>query len=287
MIIYNLEKNKEIKLEQYNQKSLTFLYKTKFGRLCLKLVINPMISKIYGKYNNSKLSCRKINKFIKKNKIDMSEYVKTNYKSFNDFFTRKIKQSKRSFSNKKEDFCSCCDSKVLAYKIDENLTFKIKNSIYSVEELIKNEKLAKEYKNGICLVLRLTVDDYHRYSFFDNGKLIENKKINGVLHTVSPISFEKYKVFLENSREINVLSTENFGKVIQVEVGALMVGKIVNHDIDSFERGDEKGYFEFGGSTIVQLFKENELELNEKIWEYSNKGIETKVKQGMKIGIKK
>lgn len=172
----------------------------------------------------------------------------------------------------------------MVYEIDDDLKMNIKNSIYTVGELLNDEKLSREYKNGTCLIFRLTVDDYHRYCFIDDGSLKYRKVINGRLHTVGPISSKRYKVYSENNREYSVLKTRNFGKVIQIEVGALLVGKIKNHSIKVFKKGDEKGYFCFGGSTIVLLFKEKVIKMDEDILEYSKAGIETKIKMGEKIG---
>ena len=121
----------------------------------------------------------------------------------------------------------------------------------------------------------------------DNGRLIKSRKINGILHTVGPIAFKRYKVFKENQREYSLLDTENFGEVIQMEVGALMVGKIVNHDIKTFVRGQEKGYFLFGGSTVVLLLKKDVVEIDSDIVLNSKLGIETKVKLGEVIGRRK
>mgnify|MGYP004629050933 CR=1 FL=1 len=173
---------------------------------------------------------------------------------------------------------------LIVYDIDSNTEIRIKGKTYTVKDLLRDKKLSLEYKNGKCLVFRLTVDDYHRYSFVDDGILIRQKKINGILHTVGPIAFRRYKVFKENQREYSILETKNFGQVIQMEVGALMVGKIVNHNKSEFKRGEEKGYFLFGGSTVVLLFKENVVEIDDDILDNSNKGLETKVKLGEIIG---
>ena len=265
-------------------KSASFLYKTLIGSVVLLFATRKGVSKIGSLYMNSKYSTKNIDKFIKKNNIDMSDYPKKEYKSFNDFFTRKIISKKRPISKKDNELISIADSKLLYYEINDATEMEIKGKTYTVKELIRDKKLAEEYKNGICLVFRLTVDDYHRYSFVDDGEVIKTKKINGILHTVGPIAFKRYKVFKENQREYSILSTKNFGNVIQMEVGALMVGKIVNHDIKKFNRGQEKGYFLFGGSTVILLLKENIVKIDEDIIKNSLNGIETKVKLGEVIG---
>ena len=270
-------------VEEKSPKGANFLYKNILGRIILKLATKRFVSKIVGRYMNKKKSTKYIDNFIKDNNIDMSDYNDIEYKSFNDFFSRKIKDGKRSFSGSKNDFCAPSDSKVTVHEITEDKEFIIKNKKYTLERILRDNNLAKEYKNGYFIVFRLSVDDYHRYAYIDNGKMIKRKEINGKFHTVGPIAFEKFKVYEENQRVYEVLKTENFKEIIQMEVGAMMVGKIVNHNKKNFKKSEEKGYFLFGGSTIVIIVKENIIKIDEDILENSRKGIETKVKQGERI----
>ena len=275
--------------ENYTEKSpkgSPILYKTLIGGVALVFITRKSVSKLGSIYMNSKLSKKKINGFIEKNNIDMSDYPDVEYRSFNDFFTRKIIPGRRPVSKKKDDLIAVADSKLLVYDINDDTEMLIKGKKYKLKELLRDKALALEYKNGKCLVFRLTVDDYHRYCFIDDGTVIKTKKINGVLHTVGPIAFKRYKVFKENQREYTVMNTKNLGKVIQMEVGALMVGKIVNHKKDSFKRGEEKGYFLFGGSTIIVIIKDNIVKIDKDILKNSAKGIESRVKLGEVIGKK-
>ena len=269
--------------EERSPKGANYLYKNFFGRVVLKVANKRFISNIVGRHLNKKKSTKYIENFIKDNNIDMSDYPKVEYNSFNEFFSRKIKDGKRVFSGSKKDFCAPSDSKLIVYKIDENKEFVIKNKTYTMDSILRDKKLAEEYKNGYFLVFRLSVDDYHRYAYIDNGKLLKSKQINGKYHTVGPIAFDRFKVFQENQREYAVLKTENFGNIIQMEIGAMMVGKIVNHKKSKFLRGEEKGYFLFGGSTIVIIVKENILEIDQDIMNNSSVLLETKVKQGEKV----
>ena len=136
------------------------------------------------------------------------------------------------------------------------------------------------------MIFRLEVTDYHRFHFIDDGMLDEYKHINGILHTVQPIACEKYPVYHRNAREYTIMHTKNFEDIIEVDVGALMVGKIVNHDVHEFKRGDEKGFFKFGGSTIILFVKKNIIEIDNDILLNSTLGKETIVSCGEKIGIK-
>ena len=278
-------KNKKIVIEKV-PKGANFLYKNRFGRIILKLATKRFTSAFVGFYMNRKLSTIHIKNFIKDNKIDMNEYPKVTYKSFNNFFSRKIKERRRVFPEDKNLFCAPCDSKLTVFRLDKEQEFEIKNKKYTLESILRNDELAEEYKNGYFLVFRLSVTDYHRYAYIDDGEVVKEKKIKGLYHTVGPIAFINNKVYEENHRVYQVLKTDNFSDLIEMEVGALLVGKIVNNDVKEFKKGEEKGYFLFGGSTIVVIVKENVIKIDDDILKNSNEGIETIVKQGEKIAKK-
>lgn len=256
---------------------LIFLYNNFIGRLILKLLTFKWVTNLGAAYMSSKLSRGRITKFVDKNKIDMNEYEEAEYSSFNDFFIRKIKDGSRVMDAYENKFLAPADSRLTVYEIDDNTVLSIKNSKYTIDELVKDKNLADKYKGGYCFVYRLCVDDYHRYYFIDNGIVKNKKKIKGKFHTVQPIAFKRYKVFSENSRECTVLETANFGTITQIEVGALMVGRICNNDKETFLRGEEKGYFCFGGSTVVLLVEKNKVIVDSDILENSKKDIETRV----------
>ncbi len=273
---YNLENNELIEVNE--TKSLDFLYNNILGRIILKIMISKSIANIYAKYMNSKFSKHKIKKFIKKNGININDYEEHDYCSFNDFFIRKIKKDRRTIQNGN---IAVCDAKLSVYRIDDNLTLNIKNSIYTIEELIQETNI--DFKDGYALVYRLCVDDYHHYIYPCEGRVLSNKKIEGILHTVQPIALKKHKVFSENSREVTLLDTKEYGIISYIEVGAMIVGKIVNDKKIEFKRGEEKGHFEFGGSTIILLFQKDKIKINEIILENTKKDIETIVKLGQNI----
>ena len=281
----------DIVLETYDisdadDKGILFLYKTLPGRILLHLLIKPIISKFIGFIMDRGISKLLIDKFIKSYSICLDDYIESKYKSFNDFFTRDIKRESRPISEDITDVISPCDAKLSAYPISSDSLFKIKDTTYSLKCLLNDDELSDDFIDGICLIFRLMPDDYHRYCFIDDGDILSHKKINGVLHTVRPIALENYNIYKQNAREYSVLQTKNFGKVIQIEVGALFVGRIINHKTTgSFERGEEKGMFEFGGSTIVMLFQKNTIEIDNTIYENTRNNKETIVKQGYKIGV--
>ena len=284
-IVRDRNSKKNIIIE--SSKTLNFFYDTLFGRIILKPFISKSFSNLMGKYMNSKYSLKRVDKFINKNDINVYEYSKQKYTSYNDFFIRKVAQGKRPINANKNAFISPCDSKLSVYLINDDLTLKIKNSYYSINTLV-DENIMNEYKGGYALVFRLSTDNYHRYCYIDSGTKGKNIHIDGVFHTVQPIALKHYNFYKTNTREYTVLNTNNFGKVIEVEVGAMGVGKIVNnHEEYKFKNGEEKGYFEFGGSTIVLLVKKDIIIIDEDIYNNSLENIETNVKYGEKIGSKK
>lgn len=269
-------------------KLLHTLYDTKAGRVLLKVLVQPEVSKLGSAFLDSRFSKPIITPFIRKNQLDMSPYEDEEYESYNHFFTRRIKKGMRPFAEDTDRVCAPCDSKLSVYPIDEDGTFEIKNTIYTMESLLRSKKLAKHYQGGILCVFRLTVDDYHHYAYIDEGTKTKNYHIPGVFHTVNPVANDAYPVYTENTREFSILKSEHFGNILMMEVGALLVGKIVNHHEEcKVHRGMEKGYFEFGGSTVILAFEKNQIEPDADILANWNEGYETVVKLGEGIGTKK
>ena len=266
------------------QRGVPFLYRTKLGGVLLKLVSARWLSRLAGRYMDSRLSRHKIKKFIKKHDIDMGEFLSEDYRSFNAFFTRKVRPELRPFDMEPTALCSPCDGAVTVFPVTEDGKFTVKGFDYTVAALLGDEALARKYVGGTCVVLRLTVGDYHRYHFLDDGSVGGKKFIAGKLHTVQPAALEKRRVFAENCRECTVLHTQNFGEVVEVEVGAMFVGRLVNEPKETFVRGEEKGRFEFGGSTVILLFEKGKAELDGEFFENTTAGLETKVKCGERIG---
>ena len=267
---------------------LAALYGCGAGRLLLKPLTAPGLSRLAGRFLSTKASKVFIKPFIKSNRIDMSQFEPVEYASYNDFFSRRIREGARTVDMTRSHLISPADSKLTALPITEHGRFTLKHTEYTVGSLLKNPALAAEYVGGWALIFRLTVDDYHRYCYAFDAEKGENVVIPGKLHTVNPIANDFFPIYKENAREYTVLHTELFGEVIAMEVGALLVGKIVNHQgAASVKRGEEKGYFQFGGSTVVLLLKRDAAVIDDDILENSQNGIETLVKFGEKIGIAK
>lgn len=267
-------------------KGVRFLYCNALGVPLMKFLTCRWVSRVAGKFLDGRLSKGLIKRYIRKNNVDMSLYKEEPYPCFNAFFTRRIREELRPIDNEPHAFISPCDGKLTAFAIDADSQFTVKGFTYSTTTLLRDEELAKKYEGGYCLVFRLCVDDFHRYSYIDDGEKGNNVFIKGKLHTVQPTALEKRRVFTENCREYTVLKTANFGDVTQVEVGAMMVGRIVNyHGTYSFKRGEEKGRFEFGGSTIIVLVEKDRLVLDEELLKNTQDGNETIVKLGERLGV--
>lgn len=284
---YRNRQGEEFEQTTSQDKLLRRMYNSYFCRALLRVLGIPAVSELAGCVLDSKLSASFISDFVQKHNIDLSDYEPQAYKSFNDFFTRKIKPAARPMPEDKSVLVSPSDGKVSAYEIDKVNGFVIKNSVYSVQSLLRDKKLAKRYENGYALVIRLTPDDYHRYCYAATGIKSHDRTISGVLSTVNPVVNEYVPVYKENSRKYCLIRTQSLGDIVQMEVGALFVGRITNshsYGRRTVLRGEEKGYFEFGGSTIVLLLERDKVQLCSDLIKNTREGFETKIKQGEPVG---
>ncbi len=269
-------------MRQENDRFILFLYGTVFGRSLLKLIRKLHADRLIVRFLRSRCSRFFTARYVKRNRIPISREELRQYASFRDFFARKRKLTVTDLIP--EHLISPCDGWLSVYPITEGSSFAIKGSHYRVEDLLKDPVLAKNYVGGRCMIFRLCASDYHRYCYFDNGYQGENHEIPGVLHSVQPIACETYPVYTLNRRCWCLLVTENFGPVVQTEIGALIVGRVANIEGSSrFCRGMEKGHFELAGSTIVLLFEPDRITLRPELETLLGKTREVRVEQGMWI----
>lgn len=268
---------------------LALLYGTAAGRKILKILIRPSVSRLGGMVLNTGLSRLLIGPFVKRTGIRMEEYERPEggaYASYNEFFCRRIRRERRPVCGEPGSLISPCDGKVSVYRIGEDSSFSIKDTRYTVESLLRSKRLANRYQGGWAYIFRLTVDDYHRYVYVEDGMKSCQKKIPGVFHTVNPAANDRYPIYKENTREYCLIRTPHAGTIVQMEVGALMVGKICNYHRDgrAVGRGEEKGRFEFGGSTVVVLTEPGKAVPDADLTANTQSGWETVVKMGEKVG---
>lgn len=272
--------------ENSQDRFLKFLYESRPGRWCLPVLVRPWVTELGGWFFNTSLSARLIPGFAERNRIDMGQYQEEVYGSYNDFFTRKIRPEARPINQKEKCLISPCDGKLSVYRIGRDSRLEIKGQSYTVESLLRNRKLACRYEGGYAFVFRLTVDNYHRYCYPAEGVKSSNVFLRGVYHTVNPAAAERRPIYSENAREYTLLQTPRFGTLVQMEVGAMMVGKITNYHKAprKVDRGEEKGRFEFGGSTVILLAQYGKVRPDADLLENTENGFETVIRMGERIG---
>ena len=269
------------------EKWLVWLYNNPIGEATLwTLAKRKMVSSIYGKMMDRTSSAKRIQPFIEDFDIDMSGVQEQEFKNFNDFFTRDLNENARPVDTSSNSVISPADGKVLAYADIGNSDFIIKGFRFDVSSFLDNHVLAQKYCDGALLVIRLAPVDYHRFHFPVSGNLTSNMKIEGDYYSVNPFALRKRaEILCLNKREYTILSNPLFGNVIMAEVGATMVGGIVQtYKGSSVTKGIEKGYFKFGGSTVVLLFEKNKISIDRDLLINTANGYETTVKMGERIG---
>jgi len=271
---------------------LNWTYDTRVGKSLLEVFIKrKLFSSIMGSYMDLPYSKKRIPSFVQELELDILEADREKpeeYASFNDFFARKLKPGARKIDMDRNSFISPADGRVLAYEnIDIREVIQVKAFVYSLAELFQRDSLAKEYDGGTCIVVRLCPADYHRFHFPADGVPGESIAIKGQYYSVSPIALGKVaNIYCQNKREYTILKTEDFGEVVLMEVGATCVGSIIQtyEAGKEVKKGDEKGYFKFGGSTTILFIKKGMLKVDEDIIKNTDAGIETRVLMGERIG---
>lgn len=250
----------------------------------------PLLSAFYGYLQNTPSSKKKVIPFIEKFHVDTSEFANdpAEYTSFNDFFTRKLKPSARPIAPRKDVAVIPADGRYYFYQnIKTADGFVVKGKKFDLTELLQDKKLAAEYAEGSLAIARLCPTDYHRYHFPCDSTAGKTILINGLLHSVNPTAIKKnIKIFSENKRTLCILDSEVFGKVLFLEIGATCVGSIhQTYQPDSFHaKGDEKGFFSFGGSSLILLFPPNKIQFDQDLIDATAEGIEIKCLMGQSMG---
>lgn len=263
--------------------TVQFLYGTALGRGTLKLIQRIRADRLAVRFLCSHWSRPLVGWYAKRHGIPVSPEQLRTFRSFRDFFARTRDGIQIDLAP--SHLISPCDGWLSAYPIREDSCFFIKQSHYQLRDLLQSEDLACRYHGGVCLIFRLCASDYHRYCCIDNGYMGESHYIPGTLHSVQPIACEKYPVYILNRRCWTLLATENFGPVVQTEIGALVVGGIVNlRENTRVSKGMEMGRFELAGSTIVLLLQKGRVELLPAVTDCLSQNMEYRVTQGMWIG---
>ncbi|CAN1848808.1 Phosphatidylserine decarboxylase proenzyme 2 [Linum perenne] len=279
--------------------SMRAIYQSKIGiRLMDKGAkeILRSISEKQGRKMNAVESAIEIPKFIElfKDQINLAEvkHPLDHFKTFNEFFVRELKLGARPVAMVDQDDIAVCaaDCRLLAFRSEaDSKRFWIKGKKFSIEGLLGNEISSSNFKDGTVVIFRLAPQDYHRFHFPVSGTIEKIQDISGCLYTVNPIAVNsKYcNVFTENKRAVSIISTADFGKVAFVAIGATMVGSItfLKKAGDYVKKGDEFGYFSFGGSTVICVFEKDSIQIDEDLLANSARSVETLVQVGMTLGV--
>jgi len=291
-IKYVERSSSEVKIENvYGENWLNWLYHNPVGRATLWAVAKrKFVSSIYGDMMEKTSSADKILPFVKEYNVDLSIAQEKKFGSFNDFFVRKLKPEARPINLDSLVVISPADGKILAYQNLKNSDFYIKGLKFNVASFLDKPELAKKYEDGAMIVFRLAPPDYHRYHFPISGTVpSSNTKIDGDYYSVNPLALrKKAEIFWLNKREFGVIESPIFGDVIMSEVGATMVGSMIQtYQSTHVKKGEEKGYFKFGGSTVVLFFEKDKITIDEDLLKNTEKGLETTIKMGERIAEKK
>ena len=275
----------------YGERWLRLIYGHPLGNIFLWAGIKrAWFSTWYGIKMSQKESAKKIRPFIEKFELDENEFSTDpdSFKSFNDFFSRKLIDSARPIETDPEAAVFPADGRHLGFqKISAIDRVFVKGQTFNLPELFQSEELAEPYKNGSIVISRLCPVDYHRFHFPVAGKTSTSSLLNGSLFSVNPIALrKKISVFWQNKRFLSFIESKSFGTVAQFLVGATCVGTVTltSKSSSRVEKGEEHGFFSFGGSCVITLFQNGQVELSEDLKNTSSKGMELYAKMGEEMG---
>lgn len=273
----------------FGESALRWLYETGPGRLLSSGLLNkPWFSRFYGGFQDTAWSARKIERFIRDYRIDMGEYEPGPFRTFNEFFIRKFKPGRRPFAAASGELPAFAEARYFAFdRLDPEQRFPIKGIALTATDLLGGTTHAQPFIGGPAWIARLCPVDYHRYHYPDDGTTTSSYPLAGALHSVSPIALKtKPDILMTNERRVALLDTRSLGRLAYVEVGAMSVGKIVQSHAENtpFRRGEEKGHFLFGGSTVVLLAEPGRWQLDAATLERSRNGVETFFPLGACLG---
>lgn len=274
-IIYFNRSTGELETEQvYGEGFLKWAYGNPLGKLALhSFVKRPFFSRWYGRKMDDPVTKKKVGPFIDDYEMKVEDFLESadSYATFNEFFYRKLKPEARPIHESAVVFPA--DGRHLGFENAEEVNgVFIKGQKWDLKALISDDALYEKFKGGSLVLSRLCPVDYHRYHFPVAGKAGKCELINGPLFSVSPIALRQNLSYMwENKRTRTVLETETHGDVLIMEIGATCVGSI--HQTyeagQAVAKGDEKGYFAFGGSSTITIFQPGKVQLAADLLEHS------------------
>jgi phosphatidylserine decarboxylase len=295
-IRYIDRKTNTVEVEKiYGHRALSLFYGDSWLSRLFSLLFTPLLSRIplfsriYGYFQKRASSAKKVDPFIADYGIDRSEFTNTHFHSFNDFFIRTLKKEARPINPDPRRAVLPADGRYLVFpSLRQEDLFYVKGKPFDLSSFLQNGAYAKRFEEGSMVIARLCPTDYHRFHFVADGIPSKAKQIRGDYHSVSPLALKKnFSILWNNKRMVTDIDTDAFGKILYVEVGAICVGTI--HQTYTPEKkvykGDEKGYFSFGGSCIVLLFEKGSILFDKDLLLNSQRGYETKANYGVSLGM--
>lgn len=276
----------------YGEGWLRWTYESAAGRLALRLFVRrALLSRYYGWQMARRYSASRVLPFIVKYDLDVDEFVKSPFafKSFNDFFFRALKPTARPIAPGDQVAVLPADGRHLAVpRLDAAHGFYAKGQKFSLAALLDGDALAAEFAGGAMLISRLCPVDYHRFHFPVAGTAGEPRLINGWLYSVSPVALRRNLSYLwENKRMVTLVDSPAFGKVAMVEIGATMVGSILQTFSPGkpVRKGEEKGMFKFGGSCVITVFQPGRITFDADLVAQGAQQREVYARMGERLGV--
>ena len=271
----------------YGEGFLRFTYESPLGALPLHVLVKRgAFSRWYGHRMDAPASRAKIAAFLATYGVGTNEFADApdSFRTFNEFFYRKLKPQARPIAPGDDVISLPADGRHLVLPdIADCDDFFIKGTRFDLPALLRDAALTDRFAHGSMLISRLCPVDYHRFHFPCSGTPGAARLINGPLYSVSPIALRRRaSIHWENKREITVLRTPALGDVLLLEVGATCVGSIVQTYTPgvAVEKGDEKGYFRFGGSCFITIFEPGKIQFKDDLIENSRAGREVYARMG-------
>jgi phosphatidylserine decarboxylase len=244
----------------------------------------PIYDWAYAALQHTHRSARKIEPFVRKYHIDMSEFEQADYPSYAAFFVRRFRPGVRKFPSDSGEMGGFAEGRYFGWShLRAEQKFPIKGHSLSAEHILGSAERARPFIGGPVFLTRLAPVDYHRVHYFDDGRTLDHDRLGSRLWTVNWHALQsKEDVLFVNERQINIIETQNFGRIAFVEIGAMTVGRVAQvHPLDApFKRGQEKSIFKFGGSAIVMFGDPDKWIPSEDVLHHTEKGVEALVRLG-------
>lgn len=276
----------------YAARFLNWAHKSPLGIWMMQSVLSRcFVSWLYGWWHRRSWTKYKILPFVDAVAIDLDICQKkvSEFSSFAEFFARKIDLTKRPIAHEPGVCVSPVDSRVLAYEfVSATRAFEIKGRNFDLRSFLRLEEDMKLVESGPMLVFRLHLADYHHFHFPVSCRPSRSREIAGRSYMVSPyITQWLPKTYSENRRTITRLESDEFGPLLMIEIGGFTISSLVQEFEPEVKvgKGDHKGHFGLGGSTVVLVFQPGRAKLDADILRNTAEGFETIVNFGEQVAM--